>query len=138
MLREFLLTKLINAEISCYKAQRFSKLEVEKQCSSHSSVVNFQACCLITLCLVCSCWKLRTRSSLLESLHTELSTRSHCMMGDSSLPVLPSSEGVRGVSEGSGGFIENFKVNIVFFWSLILSFFELTFFFFYIFIFRGP
>ncbi|XP_074540008.1 rap1 GTPase-activating protein 2 [Halichoeres trimaculatus] len=79
MLREFLLTKLINAEISCYKAQRFSRLE------------------------------LRTRSSLLEGLQTELSTRSHCMMGDSSLPALSSSEGVRGVSEGSGGFIENFK-----------------------------
>lgn len=29
MLREFLLTKLINAEISCYKAQQFSRLEVE-------------------------------------------------------------------------------------------------------------
>uniref|UniRef100_A0A8C4DDF7 Rap-GAP domain-containing protein n=1 Tax=Dicentrarchus labrax TaxID=13489 RepID=A0A8C4DDF7_DICLA len=79
LLREFLLTKLINAEISCYKAQQFSRLE------------------------------LRTRSSLLESLQTELSTRSQCMMGEPSLSVLPSSEGVRGASEGSGGFIENFK-----------------------------
>ncbi|TKS82218.1 Rap1 GTPase-activating protein 2 [Collichthys lucidus] len=79
LLREFLLTKLINAEISCYKAQQFSRLE------------------------------LRTRSSLLESLQAELSTRSQCMMGDPSLSALPSSEGVRGVSEGSGGFIENFK-----------------------------
>ncbi|XP_040178077.1 rap1 GTPase-activating protein 1-like [Rana temporaria] len=26
--REFLLTKLINAEVSCYKAERFSKLQV--------------------------------------------------------------------------------------------------------------
>uniref|UniRef100_A0A8C4DI92 Rap-GAP domain-containing protein n=1 Tax=Dicentrarchus labrax TaxID=13489 RepID=A0A8C4DI92_DICLA len=82
LLREFLLTKLINAEISCYKAQQFSRLE------------------------------LRTRSSLLESLQTELSTRSQCMMGEPSLSVLPSSEGVRGASEGSGGFIENFKVNV--------------------------
>ncbi|XP_056236229.1 rap1 GTPase-activating protein 2 isoform X2 [Seriola aureovittata] len=79
VLREFLLTKLINAEISCYKAVRFSKLE------------------------------LRTRSSLLESLQAELSTRSQCMMGDPSLSAFPSSEGVRGASEGSGGFIENFK-----------------------------
>ncbi|XP_067367762.1 rap1 GTPase-activating protein 2 isoform X1 [Channa argus] len=79
LLREFLLTKLINAEISCYKAERFSKLE------------------------------LRTRSSLLESLQAELSTRSQCMMGDQSLSALPSSDGARGVSEGSGGFIENFK-----------------------------
>ncbi|KAM3850394.1 rap1 GTPase-activating protein 2-like [Diretmus argenteus] len=79
LLREFLLTKLINAEISCYKAERFSRLE------------------------------LRTRSSLLDGLQAELSTRSQCMMGDPSLSALPSSEGVRGVSEGSGGFIENFK-----------------------------
>ncbi|AWO96431.1 putative rap1 GTPase-activating protein 2-like isoform 2 [Scophthalmus maximus] len=78
-LRGFLLTKLINAEISCYKAERFSRLE------------------------------LRTRSSLLESLQAELSTRSQCMMGDPSLASLPCSEGVRGTSEGSGGFIENFK-----------------------------
>ncbi|XP_061772587.1 rap1 GTPase-activating protein 2 [Nerophis ophidion] len=77
LLREFLLTKLINAEISCYKAEQFSRLE------------------------------LRTRSSLLESLQAELCTRSQCMVGDPS----PSSnaENVRGGSEGSGGFIENFK-----------------------------
>ncbi|XP_060905227.1 rap1 GTPase-activating protein 1 isoform X2 [Labrus mixtus] len=79
LLREFLLTKLINAQISCYKAQRFSRLE------------------------------LRTRSSLLECLQAELSTQSKCMMGDPALSALPSSEGVRGVPEGSGGFIENFK-----------------------------
>ncbi|KAK2844724.1 hypothetical protein Q5P01_011383 [Channa striata] len=65
LLREFLLTKLINAEISCYKAERFSKLE------------------------------LRTRSSLLESLQAELSTRSQCMMGDPSLSALPCSDGAR-------------------------------------------
>uniref|UniRef100_A0A3Q3XEP5 Rap-GAP domain-containing protein n=1 Tax=Mola mola TaxID=94237 RepID=A0A3Q3XEP5_MOLML len=79
LLREFLLTKLINAEISCYKAQQFSRLE------------------------------LRTRSSLLKSLQAELSTRSQYMVGDPSLSALPSSEGARGTSEGSGGFIENFK-----------------------------
>ncbi|KAM7421023.1 hypothetical protein PAMA_015289 [Pampus argenteus] len=79
LLREFLLTKLINAEISCYKAEQFSRLE------------------------------LRTRSSLLDSLQAELTTRSQCMMGDPSVSALPSSEGVRGASEGSGGFIENFK-----------------------------
>ncbi|XP_068610720.1 rap1 GTPase-activating protein 1 isoform X2 [Brachionichthys hirsutus] len=79
LLRDFLLTKLINAEISCYKAQQFSRLE------------------------------LRTRSSLLESLQAELSTRSQCMMGHPSLSGVSSSEGARGASEGSGGFIENFK-----------------------------
>ncbi|KAM8870583.1 rap1 GTPase-activating protein 2 isoform 6-T6 [Spinachia spinachia] len=79
LLREFLLTKLINAEISCYKAQRFSRLE------------------------------LRTRSLLLESLQVELAARSKCMMGNPSLCAPPSSEGARGVTEGTGGFIENFK-----------------------------
>ncbi|TNN02723.1 hypothetical protein fugu_010210 [Takifugu bimaculatus] len=79
LLREFLLTKLINAEISCYKAQQFSRLE------------------------------LRTRSSLLENLQAELSTRSRCMMGDPSTSTLASAESARGTSEGSGGFIENFK-----------------------------
>ncbi|XP_017270896.1 rap1 GTPase-activating protein 2 [Kryptolebias marmoratus] len=78
-LREFLLTKMINAEISCYKAEQFNRLE------------------------------LRTRSSLLESLRNELFTRSRCMMGDPSLVAVPASEGVRAASEGSGGFIENFK-----------------------------
>ncbi|XP_061573045.1 rap1 GTPase-activating protein 2 [Cololabis saira] len=78
-LRDFLLVKLINAEVSCYKAEQFSRLE------------------------------LRTRSSLLESLQTELFTCSQCMMGDPSPAIVPSSEGARGTSEGSGGFIENFK-----------------------------
>lgn len=64
---------------------------------------------------LCPLLKLRTRSSLLESLQAELSTQSHCMMGDTSLSALPSSEGVRGASEGSGGFIENFKVRVGFF-----------------------
>ncbi|XP_024917488.1 rap1 GTPase-activating protein 2 isoform X1 [Cynoglossus semilaevis] len=79
LLRQFLLTKLINAEISCYKAECFSRLE------------------------------LRTRSLLLETLQAELSTRSQCMMGDSSLSALSCSDSVRAASEGSGGFIENFK-----------------------------
>ena len=30
--REFLLTKLINAENACYKAERFAKLEVSALC----------------------------------------------------------------------------------------------------------
>lgn len=54
----------------------------------------------------------RTRSSLLESLQTELSTRSQRMVGDPVQSALSSSEGVRASSEGSGGFIENFKVDV--------------------------
>ncbi|TRY89495.1 hypothetical protein DNTS_016068 [Danionella cerebrum] len=36
ILREFLLTKLINAEISCYKAEKFSRLERAIRVRSHS------------------------------------------------------------------------------------------------------
>uniref|UniRef100_A0ABM5FR82 Rap1 GTPase-activating protein 1-like isoform X7 n=1 Tax=Pogona vitticeps TaxID=103695 RepID=A0ABM5FR82_9SAUR len=49
--REFLLAKLINAEYSCYQAEKFAKLEE------------------------------RTRSALLESLYEELQIRSRSMMG---------------------------------------------------------
>ncbi|XP_062847869.1 rap1 GTPase-activating protein 2 [Trichomycterus rosablanca] len=73
--REFLLTKLINAEISCYRAERFSKLE------------------------------LRTRSSLLEALRSELSSRSQYMTGNS-VQVTTTAPPPQ---EGGGGFIENFK-----------------------------
>ncbi|XP_052003486.1 rap1 GTPase-activating protein 1-like [Xyrauchen texanus] len=79
ILREFLLTKLINAEISCYKAEKFSQLE------------------------------LRTRSSLLEALRSELSSHSQCMLGGPSQPSIPLTEGGRSAPEGGGGFIENFK-----------------------------
>lgn len=49
--REFLLTKLINAELACYKSDRFARLEE------------------------------RTRAALLDSLHDELQRRSHSMLG---------------------------------------------------------
>ncbi|XP_043080974.1 rap1 GTPase-activating protein 1 isoform X7 [Puntigrus tetrazona] len=49
--REFLLTKLINAEYACYKAEKFAKLEE------------------------------RTRSALLETLYEELHINSQAMMG---------------------------------------------------------
>ncbi|XP_030041425.1 rap1 GTPase-activating protein 1 isoform X2 [Microcaecilia unicolor] len=49
--QEFLLTKLINAEYACYKAEKFAKLEE------------------------------RTRSALLETLYEELHINSQCMMG---------------------------------------------------------
>ncbi|XP_057702144.1 rap1 GTPase-activating protein 1 isoform X5 [Corythoichthys intestinalis] len=50
-LREFLFTKLINAEYACYKAEKFAKLEE------------------------------RTRSALLETLYEELHINSQAMMG---------------------------------------------------------
>ncbi|XP_069395515.1 rap1 GTPase-activating protein 2-like isoform X9 [Paralichthys olivaceus] len=49
--REFLLTKLINAEFACYKSDRFARLEE------------------------------RTRAALLDSLHDELHRRSQSMLG---------------------------------------------------------
>uniref|UniRef100_A0A8C5PQN2 RAP1 GTPase activating protein n=1 Tax=Leptobrachium leishanense TaxID=445787 RepID=A0A8C5PQN2_9ANUR len=49
--KEFLLTKLINAEYACYKAEKFAKLEE------------------------------RTRVALLETLYEELHINSQCMMG---------------------------------------------------------
>nr|XP_046266551.1 rap1 GTPase-activating protein 2-like isoform X4 [Scatophagus argus] len=49
--KEFLLTKLINAELACYKSDRFARLEE------------------------------RTRSALLDSLHDELQRRSQSMLG---------------------------------------------------------
>ncbi|XP_030602912.1 rap1 GTPase-activating protein 2-like [Archocentrus centrarchus] len=49
--REFLLTKLINAELACYKSDRFARLEE------------------------------RTRAALLDSLHDELQARSQSMLG---------------------------------------------------------
>ncbi|KAM8927901.1 rap1 GTPase-activating protein 1 [Pelodytes ibericus] len=48
---EFLLTKLINAEYACYRAEKFAKLEE------------------------------RTRAALLETLYEELHINSQCMMG---------------------------------------------------------
>lgn len=62
--------------------------------------------------LLFSLKQLRTRSSLLENLQAELSTRSRCMMGDPSMSSLACAESTRGTSEGSGGFIENFKVSL--------------------------
>lgn len=113
LLREFLLTKLINAEICCYKAQQFSRLEVKKELNS---VINNEYSAFVSDIALLSrpfdFAQLRTRSSLLESLQAELSTRSQCMMGHPLLCAVSSSESARGPSEGSGGFIENFKVNV--------------------------
>ncbi|XP_043480089.1 rap1 GTPase-activating protein 1 isoform X2 [Leptopilina heterotoma] len=79
--KEFLLTKLVNAENAAYKAEQFSKLE------------------------------LRTRSALLESLTEELQTKTNEFLGGgtnlgtglgSNCPVSPTSSDVSTTS-GSGG-----------------------------------
>lgn len=58
-LKEFLLTKLINAENACYKAEKFAKLE------------------------------LRTRSSLLQSLTDELKDKTKEFLGCDPTPSAP-------------------------------------------------
>nr|XP_032817962.1 rap1 GTPase-activating protein 1-like isoform X2 [Petromyzon marinus] len=81
-LREFLLTKLINAEHASYKARKFSALEE------------------------------RTRAALLDTLYEELHARSQCMLGgwpegDRSEGGGGTSGG--GGGGGGGGILETFK-----------------------------
>lgn len=60
--KEFILTKLINAELACYKAERFAKLEM------------------------------RTRSSLLSSLVEDLKTKNNEFLGISEVQEAPKTE----------------------------------------------
>ncbi|XP_068208999.1 rap1 GTPase-activating protein 1 [Palaemon carinicauda] len=60
--KEFILTKLINAELACYKAERFAKLEM------------------------------RTRSSLLSSLVEDLKTKNNEFLGVSEVQEAPKTE----------------------------------------------
>ncbi|CAJ1050204.1 rap1 GTPase-activating protein 1 isoform X4 [Xyrichtys novacula] len=78
--REFLFTKLINAEYACYKAEKFAKLEE------------------------------RTRSALLETLYEELHINSQSMMGlGGDEDKLENGGGGGGAGGGGGGFFESFK-----------------------------
>ncbi|XP_030274721.1 rap1 GTPase-activating protein 1 isoform X3 [Sparus aurata] len=82
--REFLFTKLINAEYACYKAEKFAKLEE------------------------------RTRSALLETLYEELHINSQSMMGlggdeDKLENGGGGGAGGGGGGGGGGGFFESFK-----------------------------
>ncbi|XP_041123735.1 rap1 GTPase-activating protein 1 isoform X2 [Polyodon spathula] len=82
-LREFLLAKLINAEVTCYRAEKFKKLEE------------------------------RTRGALLDHLYRELSAHSQCMLGVTLPSSSSSSSEGAGLENGGatvgGGFLENFK-----------------------------
>lgn len=62
LFKEFLLTKLINAEMACYKAHRFAKLEA------------------------------RTRSSLLTTLADDLRTKTNEFLGQAEVPEAPKAE----------------------------------------------
>ncbi|RXM97304.1 Rap1 GTPase-activating protein 1 [Acipenser ruthenus] len=71
---EFLLTKLINAEYACYKAEKFAKLEE------------------------------RTRTALLETLYEEMHINSQSMMG-----IGGDDDKMENGAAGGGGFFESFK-----------------------------
>ncbi|KAM8756707.1 rap1 GTPase-activating protein 1 isoform 8-T9 [Acanthopagrus schlegelii] len=83
--REFLFTKLINAEYACYKAEKFAKLEE------------------------------RTRSALLETLYEELHINSQSMMGlgGDEDKLENGGGGGAGGGGGGGGFFESFKSLII-------------------------
>uniref|UniRef100_A0AAY4EBJ1 Rap-GAP domain-containing protein n=1 Tax=Denticeps clupeoides TaxID=299321 RepID=A0AAY4EBJ1_9TELE len=76
---EFLLTKLINAEYACYRAEKFAKLEE------------------------------RTRGALLETLYEELHVNSQAMMGLGGEEDKLENGGSGGGGGGGGGFFESFK-----------------------------
>ncbi|XP_063244415.1 rap1 GTPase-activating protein 1 isoform X9 [Bacillus rossius redtenbacheri] len=80
-LKQFLLTKLINAENACYKAEKFSKLE------------------------------LRTRTSLLQSLVDELREKSSEFLSGGDLPSAPDTPKSDGGAGGGPGsrFIETVR-----------------------------
>lgn len=86
-LKEFLLTKLINAENSCYKAERFAKLE------------------------------LRTRASLLQNLAEELKEKTRDFLGAESLLGRSSPAPETPKQEGSGNagtrFIDTVKKALI-------------------------
>lgn len=70
--KEFLLTKLINAENACYKAEKFAKLE------------------------------LRTRTSLLQSLVEELKEKTGEFLGGGGSPPTPTTPGTPKSDSGPG------------------------------------
>ncbi|XP_066994645.2 rap1 GTPase-activating protein 1 isoform X2 [Anabrus simplex] len=85
--KEFLLTKLINAENACYKAEKFAKLE------------------------------LRTRTSLLQSLTDELREKSREFLGSgdspNSAPDTPKSDGGSGTGGAGSRFIDTVRKALI-------------------------
>ncbi|PKU35556.1 rap1 gtpase-activating protein 2 isoform x7 [Limosa lapponica baueri] len=79
--REFLLTKLINAETACCKSDKFAKLEVTLPIPARHD---------------------RTRAALLDNLHDELHGHTQTMLG-----LGPEEDKLE--NGGHGGFLESFK-----------------------------
>ncbi|KAF0022813.1 hypothetical protein F2P81_024794 [Scophthalmus maximus] len=99
--REFLLTKLINAELSCYKSDRFARLEVKTPEGRDTRSQCPYVCCFLV--------KERTRAALLDTLHDELHRRSQSMLGITSGPE---DEGRGENGHAHGGLLESIKCNV--------------------------
>ncbi|KAI4878770.1 hypothetical protein NFI96_028768, partial [Prochilodus magdalenae] len=106
--REFLLTKLINAELACYRSDRFAKLEVSIKRTAalylsqkwiNKDGIKF---CRHYLTELIGCE--RTRTALLDSLHNELHKQTQTMLGHA-----VSSEEERMENGGHGGILESIK-----------------------------
>lgn len=76
--KQFLLTKLVNAENACYKAHKFAQLEVSHRLSFEKSVLNLRK--MYLTCLVVF-WQMRTRTSLLHTLCEQLKEKTREFLG---------------------------------------------------------
>ncbi|XP_013883558.1 rap1 GTPase-activating protein 2 isoform X3 [Austrofundulus limnaeus] len=98
--RDFLLTKLINAELASYKSERFARLEVNAPAGGDTHRNQAQLFCSLDP------FQERTRAALLDGLLDELQRRSQSMLGLSS----GEEEEERGENgHAHGGLLESIK-----------------------------
>ncbi|KAI1231340.1 hypothetical protein IHE44_0007784 [Lamprotornis superbus] len=106
--QEFLLTKLINAEYACYRAEKFAKLEVRaRRVRSEHGVLGGTHRAWTSRGArhgAVDAGAERTRAALLETLHEELQARSQAMLGLGPDDERPDNGGA------APGFFESFKV----------------------------
>lgn len=109
--KQFLLTKLVNAENACYKAHKFAKLEVSlATCCSMIDVYNMSSivCRVIIINIFFFthlsrvCFQLRTRTSLLHSLCEELKDKTKDFLGHNEGGSSGTNAGAAGTSGGLG------------------------------------
>lgn len=105
--KQFLLTKLVNAENACYKAHKFAKLEVSLAicCTMiicHRSCVGLLYLYIIIFYSFVTCFQLRTRTSLLHSLCEELKDKTKDFLGHNEGGSSGTSAGAAGTSGGLG------------------------------------
>ncbi|KAM7413499.1 hypothetical protein PAMA_020741 [Pampus argenteus] len=106
--RDFLLTKLINAENACYKSDKFAKLEVTHTYTrvlKHHSMPSITIQVLSCVPFVCvNSLQGRTRAALLDNLHDELHRKSQATLG-----LGQAGEEDKLENGGHGGLLESFK-----------------------------